>query len=163
MKVTIFSKCFIAFSFLCAIALAIAPTHALAGTGGTEFDPVWQTVQDWSQGTLGRIIACSMIVVGLVMGVARQNIMSFAIGTAAGMGLYNAPTVIQSVMTATLADMHHAPQVTSYASPDHMALLLLMGVSGALAVAMIARTVLRTVFRTVWAHLGFLAAVPASV
>ncbi len=75
---------------------------ALAGTGGTAFDAVWNTLKDWTQGTLGRIIAGAMVIVGLVAGIARQSLMGFALGVGGGMGLYNTPTVIESVMSATL-------------------------------------------------------------
>lgn len=73
-----------------------------AGTGGTEFDDIWTTITDWTQGTLGRIIAGSMILVGIVGGIARQSIMAFAMGIGGGVGLYNSPTVVEAIMTATL-------------------------------------------------------------
>lgn len=75
---------------------------ALAGTGGEEFDPIWQSLQGWMQGTLGRVVAGAMILVGLVGGVVRQSIMAFATGVGGGVGLYNSPTVIESIMSATI-------------------------------------------------------------
>lgn len=83
------------------IASMLAP-DALAGTGGTAFDDVWVTLKDWTQGTLGRIVAGSMILVGVVGGIARQSLMAFAMGIGGGMGLYNSPTVVESIMSATL-------------------------------------------------------------
>lgn len=79
-------------------------TYAFAGAGGTEFDDVWVTLEDWTQGTLGRIITLSIIVVGAVIGVVRQSLMTFAVGFAMGMGLYNAPTIIDSIVGATLSN-----------------------------------------------------------
>uniref|UniRef100_UPI0035A29C16 TraA family conjugative transfer protein n=1 Tax=Klebsiella pneumoniae TaxID=573 RepID=UPI0035A29C16 len=58
--------------------------QAHAGTGGKEFDDIWTTITDWTQGTLGRIIAGSMILVGIVGGIARQSIMAFAMGIGGG-------------------------------------------------------------------------------
>ncbi|AJY53118.1 TraA family conjugative transfer protein [Halomonas sp. KO116] len=84
-------------------ALLLSPT-AFAGAGGTEFDEVWITLEDWTQGTLGRIITLSIIVVGAVIGVVRQSLMTFAVGFAMGMGLYNAPTIIDSIVGATLTN-----------------------------------------------------------
>lgn len=81
---------------------ATVPEAALAGTGGGAFDPVWTMLTDWSQGALGRIIAGALILVGIVAGIARQSLMAFAVGIGAGIGLYNAPTVINSIFTATL-------------------------------------------------------------
>lgn len=74
---------------------------AYAGTGGTEFDTIWTTIKDWTQGTLGRIIAGAMILVGIIAGVVRQSLMAFAVGIGGGIGLYNSPTIIENIMTAT--------------------------------------------------------------
>lgn len=75
---------------------------SLAGAGGAEFDDVWTTVKDWTQGTLGRIASGGMVLVGIIMGIARQSLMPFATGVGGAMGLYNSPTVIESIMSATL-------------------------------------------------------------
>lgn len=85
-------------------AALLAAGLACAGQGGDEFSDVWQTLVEWSQGTLGRIIAMAMVLVGLVAGVVRQSIMGLVIGVAAGMGLYNASNVIEALMTATAID-----------------------------------------------------------
>ena len=84
--------------------LVLATSDAsFAGGGGTEFEDVWMTLEEWTQGTLGRIITLAIIVVGAVIGVVRQSLMTFAVGFAMGMGLYNAPLIINSVVSATLS------------------------------------------------------------
>lgn len=102
------------FSMLAVMALVavsvVAPESALAGTGGTEFDTVWTTLTDWMEGTLGKIAAGAMILVGIIAGVARQSLMAFAVGIGGGVGLYNAPTIIDNVMTATLENAPAATQ-----------------------------------------------------
>lgn len=75
---------------------------AYAGGGGAEFDDVWATLREWTEGTLGRIVAGAMILVGIIGGIARQSLMAFALGVAGGMGLYNTPTIIETIMSATL-------------------------------------------------------------
>jgi conjugal transfer pilus assembly protein TraA len=75
---------------------------AFAGGGGAEFDDVWATIREWTEGTLGRIIAGAMILIGIIGGIARQSLMAFAMGVAGGMGLYNTPTIIETIMSATL-------------------------------------------------------------
>lgn len=82
--------------------LALVPLLALAGTGGTEFDDIWLTLTDWIEGTLGRIVAAAIVVVGIVAGIVRQSLMAFALGIGGGMGLYNTPGIIEGIMTATL-------------------------------------------------------------
>lgn len=75
---------------------------SFAGTGGTEFNSVWTTLKGWAQGTLGRIIAGGIILVGLVAGIARQSLMAFALGIGGAMGLYNMPTIVETIMSATV-------------------------------------------------------------
>ena len=88
-----------------AALLATMPETALAADGGAnadDFDTVWTTLKAWTTGSLGRVIAGSMILVGIIGGIARQSIMAFAIGIAGGMGLTYAPEIIETVVTATL-------------------------------------------------------------
>ena len=86
----------------CVLLIALAPDQAHAGVGGAAFDEVWDTLVDWTQGTLGKIVAGAMVLVGIVSGVARQSLMAFAIGIGGGMGLYYTPDVIETVVGATL-------------------------------------------------------------
>lgn len=94
----------------------VAPESALAGTGGGEFDDVWDTLTDWIQGTLGKIAAGAMILVGIISGVARQSLMAFAVGIGGGVGLYNTPDIIDNVMTATLAHLPASQTVVTVAN-----------------------------------------------
>lgn len=87
---------------LMALTMLMLPALAMAGTGGAEFDEVWLKMTEWVEGTLGRVIAAGIVVVGIVAGIVRQSLMAFAIGIGGGMGLYNTPTVIEEIMTATL-------------------------------------------------------------
>lgn len=102
---------------------------SFAGTGGDAFNDVWTTLKDWTQGTLGRIVAGAMVLVGIVGGIARQSLMAFALGIGGGMGLYNTPTVVESVLSATLPlialiDVTSLPDVTRMSIPAIDNLLL---------------------------------------
>lgn len=98
------------FAFAMAIlVIGFMPDQAHAGTGGTEFASVWTTLSDWMQGILGKVATGAMILVGIIAGVVRQSLMSFAVGIGGGVGLYNAPTIIDNVLTATLSQ---APAVS---------------------------------------------------
>lgn len=103
-------KCFVAAKtggrYAIPMTIAAMPAIAMAGAGtggGAEFDEIWDTLEGWVQGTLGRIIALTMIVVGIVFGVAKQNIMAFVMGPAAGIGLFYSPAIIENVMGAGLS------------------------------------------------------------
>lgn len=90
------------------MAVMLFTQDAHAGTGGTAFDTVWDTLKEWTTGTLGRVIAGAMVLVGIVAGVARQSLMAFAIGIGGGVGLYNAPTILESIVTATISAANQA-------------------------------------------------------
>ena len=97
---------------------------SFAGTGGDVFTDVWDTLKDWTQGTLGRIVAGAMVLVGIVGGIARQSLMAFALGIGGGMGLYNTPTVVESVMSATLPVVASTQEVIGTTVPAISAVLL---------------------------------------
>ena len=97
---------------------------SFAGTGGDAFTVVWDTLKDWTQGTLGRIVAGAMVLVGIVGGIARQSLMAFALGIGGGMGLYNTPTVVESVMSATLPVVASTQEVIGTTVPAISAVLL---------------------------------------
>ena len=97
---------------------------SFAGTGGDAFTDVWDTLKDWTQGTLGRIVAGAMVLVGIVGGIARQSLMAFALGIGGGMGLYNTPTVVESVMSATLPVVASTQEVIGTTIPAISAVLL---------------------------------------
>lgn len=87
-----------------AVAIVMMPDTAHAGTNGQEFDEIWSTLKGWVQGQLGRVICGSMMVVGLVQGISRQSIMTFATGMGGGLGLYHSPRIVENIMVATLPD-----------------------------------------------------------
>lgn len=92
---------------LALIAFLMLPIVAMAGAaagGGEadEFAEIYEWVKTLCQGTLGKLIALVMIIVGIAMGVARGSIFSFVTGIAAAIGFYFVPNIIESVMGASL-------------------------------------------------------------
>lgn len=98
------------------MAMAAGDTSLGNTSHADDFDDIWQTIVGWTQGSLGRVIAGTMILVGIIGGIARQSLMAFAVGIAGGMGLTYAPNIINTVIgasienanTATLAAMQFA-------------------------------------------------------
>lgn len=84
------------------IQCLVLPSLGITGTGGTEFASAYTTITNWLQGDLGRLIAASLLVVGLVMGVVRQSIMAAVPAIACGLVATVAPTIISAVVTATI-------------------------------------------------------------
>ena len=88
---------------LCAAAAILLPVAAAqAGAGGTEFDPFYDTIVDWAQGSLGKALALAMFIVGIGMGVVRGSVMAAVPAVSGALGLFIAPTIIDAIMTATL-------------------------------------------------------------
>jgi len=88
-----------------AIAAACAflmPDLALAGVGVTPLDTMWNTLVLWTQSSLGKIITILIIVAGVAAGIMRQSLWAFVIGIGGGLGLYNAPTIINALFPAVL-------------------------------------------------------------
>lgn len=82
-------------------ALLLPDVVQAASTSGPLSD-VYTTLTEWAQGNVGKTMSLGMILVGIASGIARQSIMSFAVGIGGGLGLYNAPTIIDTVFNATV-------------------------------------------------------------
>ena len=95
-----------------AILFALMASAAHAGSmGGDEFEEIYDTITGWMQGSLGRTLALGMILIGVAGGMARQSVMTFAVGVGAGLGLMYAPGIIENIMSATLPAVEVGTQV----------------------------------------------------
>ena len=101
MKNASFPKCLNLLIF--GLVLLSCSEVLLAGTGGSsEFGNIYTLLTGWLQGMLGRILAVTFMLVGLVSGVMRGSMMGLVLGIACGLGVYTAPTVIDNIVTAVL-------------------------------------------------------------
>ncbi len=82
------------------LALRVVASHA--GTGGTEFQDIYDTLTGWSSGALGKTIAAGAFLTGIAMGVVRQSIISVVTGIGTALAVNYTPTVIDSVVTALI-------------------------------------------------------------
>lgn len=100
-------------SVLLVIMVTTLALPAMAGTGASSsvFADIWLWLTEAIQGTLGAVVCGTMILVGIIAGIARQSLMAFAIGIGGGVGLYNTPTIVDGLFTATLANAPTATQV----------------------------------------------------
>jgi len=103
-----------------ATAALVVDQLAFAGSGTQQgantFNAVWDFLKNAMEGSLGRVAAGTMVLVGVIAGIAQQSLMGFATGVGAGVGLYTAPTVINSMVTATLPAIATATTVVSTVS-----------------------------------------------
>ena len=71
-------------------ACLTAIPEASAGGGGAEFQAVYDTLTDWTEGVLGKIVTIALIIAGI------------GIGIASALGFANAPTIVDNIVTASL-------------------------------------------------------------
>lgn len=84
------------------IALFCLLNTANAGSEGKEFNEVYDKIAGWLQGTLGKIMALTCVGVGVAFTITRGTLIHVVVGIAMCLVLYNAPTVIDGLLTATV-------------------------------------------------------------
>lgn len=88
---------------LSGVALAAGSSMALAGTGGdTEFGDIYDLVSQWTEGTLGKTLGVSSLLVGLGIGVIKQSVMAAVVGVALALVAGFGPGVIDEISDAGL-------------------------------------------------------------
>jgi len=102
---SMFAKLFKKVAPLAAVAAgtAVLATAAQAGTSGAEFQEAYEMLVGWIEGFFGRAMAVAFLLVGLFMGIARQNLMACGISIAVAFGLVITPTILDSILTATVS------------------------------------------------------------
>jgi len=82
--------------------LLVWASAAWAGTGGDEFAPLYTTIEGWSQGYLGKLIAISSFVTGMAIGIVRQSLMAIAVGVGSGMAVQYTPEILNTMVSALM-------------------------------------------------------------
>lgn len=75
---------------------------AMASTGDTTFNDMSSKIHDWTNGSLGRIIAGEALVGGMGYAIVRQNLMAAVIAVSAAFILSYGPDVLLSIFTITV-------------------------------------------------------------
>lgn len=81
--------------------LAASAALVIAGDGGQEFEAVYEMIEGWATGTLGKIIALAALIVGIGFGLVRQSVIAAVIGISMALVLNFGPSVISNILTAT--------------------------------------------------------------
>lgn len=89
--------------FLLSLFVLMLVMATFAHAGGDQTFSGWvDTMEEWLEGSLGKGVSISFILVGIIMGVTRQSLMAFATGVGAALGLNYAPAVIGGMFSATI-------------------------------------------------------------
>ncbi len=82
-------------------AVGVAEASTAGGAFAMSFDDVHTDISGLMNGSLGKVLSGLFIVGGIAAGVARQSLMPFMIGGGAGVGLNQAPTVLNAMFSTT--------------------------------------------------------------
>lgn len=82
---------------------AMLPLQAMAGAGGTEFTQVYDQLTGWANGTLGKVLGVSALLVGLGVGVIKQSVIAAVVGIAMALTAGFGPGVIDGVISSGIA------------------------------------------------------------
>jgi conjugal transfer pilus assembly protein TraA len=86
---------------LAAAGLVAVAGVALAGSDAT-FATIFDTLNSWATGSLGKVISIAMFIVGLGAGIVKQSVMAVVAGVGAAIVMAYGPGVIDSMFAATV-------------------------------------------------------------
>jgi conjugal transfer pilus assembly protein TraA len=84
------------------VVLTLGAATAVAGTTGTEFQTMYQTLLDWATGFLGKSIAIAAFILGAGIGIARSSPIPALVGIVFALFMVYVPSIIDSIMTAVI-------------------------------------------------------------
>lgn len=85
-----------------AVGMAVVGVATAATSASADFDTIVTLLKDWSEGSLGKVLALAMFIVGIAAGIVRQSVMAAVAGVAGALVLAYGPTIIDSIFTATI-------------------------------------------------------------
>ena len=85
------------------LGLLFASMLSTAGGGGTEFTQVYDQITGWANGTLGKTLGVSALLVGLGVGVIKQSVIAAVVAVAMALAAGFGPGVIDGVISSGLA------------------------------------------------------------
>lgn len=84
------------------VMLALFSVASFAGTTGTEFQSLYNTLNGWATGFLGKTIAIAAFILGAGMSLARGSAIPALVGVVIAVFMFYIPPVIASIVSATI-------------------------------------------------------------
>jgi conjugal transfer pilus assembly protein TraA len=85
-----------------ATALVLGTGLAMAGTTGNEFQNMFNLIQGWAQGYLGKAMAIAAFLFGAGFGVAKQTILPAVLGIVFALVFAVGPGIITGMLAAPI-------------------------------------------------------------
>ncbi len=86
---------------LAAVAVFTA-SNVFAATGGTEFTQLYELIEGWTTGVLGKTISLATFLVGMGFSVVQQSLVPVAVGVGASASLAYTPDVMSTIFTMVI-------------------------------------------------------------
>lgn len=83
------------------VGLFAAPV-AMAGTTGTEFQVLFETLDAWISGYLGKSIAVASFIIGAGIGAAKMSAIPALIGVVIALFISIFPTIINGIVSGVI-------------------------------------------------------------
>ena len=85
-----------------ATVLVLGTGLAMAGTTGNEFQNMFNLIQGWAQGYLGKAMAIAAFLFGAGFGVAKQTILPAVLGIVFALVFAVGPGIISGMLAAPI-------------------------------------------------------------
>ena len=82
-------------------ALFIATSDAHAATGADDFQAIYERLLGWTQGSLGKALSLTFLIIGLIIGLVRGSLIGSVVCVGAALALVTMPSILNSIFTAT--------------------------------------------------------------
>lgn len=83
-------------------AFGLMSPEAFAASGSDDFSDLWDMLEGWSQGSLGKSISLMFLLVGLGVGVVRGSIIGAVGCVAAAIALFLGPQIVETIFSAVI-------------------------------------------------------------
>lgn len=83
-------------------AFGLMAPDAFASATNNDFSDLWDMLEGWSSGSLGKSISLMFLLVGLGIGVIRGSIIGAVGCVAAAIALFLGPQIIDTIFTALI-------------------------------------------------------------
>lgn len=87
---------------IAAVALSLMAGSAFAGTTGTEFQSLYNWINNVVTGYFGKAVAVAAVGIGAILSIARVNPIPILAGVGFAIFLQYTPTIISGILTATI-------------------------------------------------------------
>jgi len=84
------------------LGVCMVSAEAIAGTADTDFSAISTKLNDWATGTLGRVIALAIFIVGIAMGIVQQSVVAAVVAIGAALIMNYGPAIITGLISATV-------------------------------------------------------------